>query len=703
MTDIPVSIIACIVGFLLIASISAIGLRRINFPYTIGLVIIGIAMGFFAKKIPALAPVQMVHLTPNLILYVLLPTLIFDAAIRIDSRLLFRNLIPVMVLAAPGLVIATLITGFFVHGFSPISLGAAMVFGALISATDPVAVIALFKELGAPKRLTMLVDGESLFNDATAIVAFEIMLGLVAGGSLSGIVLFQAAAKFVAVFAGGFIVGALIGWLLIQLISLAKNDPLIEIALTTVVAYAAFITAQYYLDLSGVMAVVGAGLVVNWYGRVRFTDKTKEYINQFWEYASFAANSFIFLMLGLTEDVLSTHLGSYFTLMKVACMGIVGVLLARAIVVFVFVPILNRMPRHHRISFPYQCVMYWGGLRGALPIGLAISLPLTFPNRDTVIYLTLGVVLFTLLIQGTTVSQIIKWLKLDKLSRHDMIMRYRAILSASHNAMKKMDEIETHWNILPGHFVKESKEGLQQRIDNVESMLSNICRREKVNDYVSRETLWMLALALENQTVSHRLEEGFLSEHILRKLEHERELRMTFIRKGRVPPLTFDRPYGITAIRTYLIKHCHGHCPTFTPFQKAYDERNTELFQHAGALADIADHILNDLDHLAELSGSTEEILTECKQYFKTMSQDALSCLEKLQQEFPTLAQKLQSRAIRRTTLIAERDNIEELNKRGGIPEHIMASLISELDHMLDELNTNTPIMNTRVTGKHYL
>ena len=174
------------VFLLFIAALSAILFKRVKFPYTIGLVIIGIFLNYLSTVIPVLAPIRNIRLTPDVILYILLPTLIFAASFNIDSRMLMKNIVPVMVLAAPGLVISTVVTGFLVAWFTPLSLGAAMLFGALISATDPVAVVALFGEVGAPKRLDILVDGESLFNDATAIVVFRIIFGMVASGATWG-------------------------------------------------------------------------------------------------------------------------------------------------------------------------------------------------------------------------------------------------------------------------------------------------------------------------------------------------------------------------------------------------------------------------------------------------------------------------------------------------------------------------------------
>ena len=215
---------------------------------------------------------QRVHLTPNFILYILLPTLIFDAAINLDARELWRNIVPISYLAIPGVLVTAAVVGLLVAKFTPLGLNAAMLFGALISTTDTAAVIALFNELNAPKRLAMLMDGESLFNDATAIVLFDIIAAIVAGSlllanpaeawtlnTLAGI-----PGKFLLVFFGGGLVGAAVGWLLMQVIRFSHHDPLLEVGLTTVVAYAAFILANHYCKFSGVMAACGAGLVVNY-------------------------------------------------------------------------------------------------------------------------------------------------------------------------------------------------------------------------------------------------------------------------------------------------------------------------------------------------------------------------------------------------------------------------------------------------------
>lgn len=412
--------VTCIIGFLFIAAISTMVLRRIHFPYTIGLVVVGIGVGIAAAQFDFLKPIQNMQLTPDIILYVLLPTIVFDTAVNIDSRLLLKTLSPVMILAAPGLIISTLLIGTLASIFTPLTISSALLFGALISATDPIAVVALFKELGTSKRLTMLVDGESLFNDATAIVAFQIIKSIVAAGSFGAFVIFSGTLKFITVFSGGIIVGIVVGWLIVFILRFSKNDPLIEIALSTVAAYAAFIIANFYLNVSGVMSVVGAGMAINWFGAAQFSERMKKYLHEFWAYAAFIANSFVFLLLGLTENYMLTDLQKHQEFILPIIIAIIIVLIARAVVIYGLVPFVNMRHGSKLIDIKQQTIIFWGGLRGAVPLALALSLPQGFEHRKMIVEITLGVVLFTLLVQGTTMSHLIRKLKLKdgKRDRH---------------------------------------------------------------------------------------------------------------------------------------------------------------------------------------------------------------------------------------------------------------------------------------------
>lgn len=420
MRDIPVEAIACFVGLALVAMFASVVCRKIRFPCTIGLVIVGMVLYKLGGVFTPLNVLQRVHLTPNFILYILLPTLIFDAAINLDARELMRNIWPIFLLAAPGVLVATAVTGLACAGLTPLGLNAAMLFGALISTTDTAAVLALFNEIGAPKRLGLIVDGESLFNDATAIVVFNIVSGIVAASLLlpnptaawNLPTLLAIPGKFSLVFFGGAAVGAVVGWVIMQIIRFSRHDPLIEVGLTTVVAYAAFILANFYFEFSGVMAAVGAGMVVNYYGRRFLSESMREALRKFWGFAAFMANSIIFLLLGLTQFYLVGNVGRLRDVGGAIVVAIIFVLLARVVIVALFSGCCNLFyKKENRITLPMQVVMFWGGLRGALPIALAVSIGATLvteAERALIIQLTLAIILFTMLVQGATLSRLMR-------------------------------------------------------------------------------------------------------------------------------------------------------------------------------------------------------------------------------------------------------------------------------------------------------
>ena len=392
-------------GLFLLAAISAIVLKKLRFPYTIGLVVIGMALGIVAEHLKVLAPILHVALTHDLIMYVLLPILVFEAAINIKLPALIKELVPVLMLAVVGVVLSTLVVGVVVGELTPVSLAAALIFGALISATDPVAVIALFKEIHAPERMSLLMDAESLLNDATAIVMFGIVLSIIqAGTGVSAGTIIGAIVEFLRVFFGGLLVGTVLGIATLGLLRLSRGMPFVHIALTTILALSSFIIADHVFAASGVMSVIAAGMVIRSYGRQAMADYiTQRHLDPYWEFMAFVANSFVFLLLGLSEDFLirDNDVVEHLPMLLVA---IVAVLLARFLVVYLLLPLTNRMPVGEKVDSNSMKVMFWGGLRGVVPIGLMLSIPESIPEKHLIIEMTLAVVLFSLLVQGTTIG-----------------------------------------------------------------------------------------------------------------------------------------------------------------------------------------------------------------------------------------------------------------------------------------------------------
>ena len=294
-----------VVLLILAASLTAmLSSRMAKLPLTIALVLIGALISALASHVPMLGLLADFHLTPELVLFVFLPTLIYESANNLDARQLQSNLLPVLTLAVPGLLISTAIIGGIFYLFSGFSLIICLLLGAILSATDPVAVIALFKQLGVPERLTVLVEGESLFNDATSLVLATLLVGIALSGEFGGLTVVSGFGDFLRVFFGGVLVGWLLAMAVCQLLGSIDAQAPIEISLTTVLAYGAFLVAEHSLHVSGIMAVVAAGLTMGSYGRSKVSPGTEAYLHDFWDYSAWLANALIFLLVGMQVDLL---------------------------------------------------------------------------------------------------------------------------------------------------------------------------------------------------------------------------------------------------------------------------------------------------------------------------------------------------------------------------------------------------------------
>lgn len=400
---------------LLLATCSALLLKKLNFPYTIGLVIIGIILAGFARYSEQLHLILRVGLTHDLIMYVLLPVLIFDAALQLKLPYLLREWTSVLTLAVPGVVLSMLFIGYTMELLTPLSLTGALLFGALISATDPVAVIALFKEVGAPERMSTLMDSESLFNDATAIVMFGIVLSVYQSGEpFSGMTLALGGWSFIKVFFGGLTVGTILGLLMCKFLEVSRSHPFVQIAHTTILAYTSFIVADHIFGFSGVMSTIAAGLLTRTALGEAVSEQVRQFIKPHWEFMAFIANSLIFLLLGVKEDLLFRNINRLEQVLMYLIIAILVVMLARFLVIYLLLPLSNRMPTCRKIDSKIKAVMFWGGLRGVVPIALMLMIPEDMEHRRLIIDMTLGVILFSLLVQGTTISWLMTHLKVNQ-------------------------------------------------------------------------------------------------------------------------------------------------------------------------------------------------------------------------------------------------------------------------------------------------
>jgi CPA1 family monovalent cation:H+ antiporter len=401
----PSSVIEFLIWLLFAAAIIAMLAKRLRIPYTVSLVVGGLLLGVIRIPIPMLSPLQAGHrpdwLTPDMILILFLPALVFEGSLKLDVRDLIRDSVPLLLLANAGVLLAALVTGYLVHWLIGLPLLIALLFGSIISATDPISVLAIFKDLRVDKRLSLIMEGESLLNDGTAVVLFGILFGAVVAEKLS---VPKSVEQYVLAVVGGAILGSTLGYLANRMTETA-DDPQVEITLTTILAYGSYLFA-YHLHLSGVIATASAGLMLGNFGsKEGISPRARIAMQSFWEHISFVMNSLVFLLIGL-----EIHVRELLQNWTSVLLAIGAVLLARILSVYLLVPLSNRFAE--KIPFRWQHVAVWGGLRGALALALALSLNSAFPYREQILNLTFGVVIFSILVQGLTIKPLVKLLRL---------------------------------------------------------------------------------------------------------------------------------------------------------------------------------------------------------------------------------------------------------------------------------------------------
>ena len=663
-----------ILVLLLVACLAAIAFKKIGFPYTIGLVIIGLILSGLARNIEALEVINTFQLSEELILLIFVPPLIFESALNLDSRLLLRSLSPVLVLAAPGLLISTAIIGAVMAWLTPLSVGQALLFGSLISATDPVAVIALFKELGAPKQLAILVEGESLFNDATAIVTFNIIFATIAAGSIGEETIKQGLVSFLISFIGGIVFGAVFGYLMRYLMDLEPDNALIVSTITTITAYSAFLIAEDVFEVSPVMAVVSAGLVIGWYKTNRLEAEVREYVGEFWEYASFLANSLIFLLVGITASSFGffEQLSQTKSLLTTLGIAIIIVLIARAIVVFTLIPVVNLFHKP-KVPFSYQLVSYWGGLRGAVCLALALSINADFPNRDLIVTLTLGIALFTLLIPGTTIGKLIQKLQLNRPSILDILGKAFGLLLAKKAILQESQNPNRNDYFLPD-LIKDFTQKYQQEVEFAQQSLINLDEELNLSEIEGQQLVWSEALAIERQVYQELQDSGFISKTVLAQLTLMINLKSDAIQAGQIPPkIKTIKPLEMR-LDDLLVKLFDGNSWVQQIRVNLIAANYEYLIFTSYACRQVSLRLRNLLAEIG-LPGRAAE---QCADHYETQGQEIIKQAQNTVRQNSELAITFQKQILDRVAVVVQKDTVEQLAKKGAITD-ATASQISHL------------------------
>lgn len=488
---------------------------RLKLPYTVLLVIVG-------SILVPLTHFEFFHfiksfqLTPELLFFVFLPVLIFESAYNMNMREMAENVRSISWLSVVSLVVSAffiafaLFWGLTLIGF-PVPFMATLIFGALISATDPVAVLALFKEFGVPRRLSLIFEGESLFNDGTSLALFLIVLEVAMAGFTGFGTIFEGVFMFTSMVVGGIVFGLFMGFLFSKIIGKVKDNEHIEITLTMLVAHLTFILSELIshhlvifgqeIKFSSIIATVMASMVIGNYGRFKISPRVEEYMEKFWGYFAFVANSLVFILMGLLFADLPIRFDQFILPMLIT-VGVV--LIGRALSIYPVVAWVNRLKKEEPIPMAWQHLLAWGSLRGALAVTMVLLIPdnfvlpgwtYDFTVKEFIAAITIGCIYFTLCIKATTIGTLIKRMRLSELTPLETLEYNECSALIYQEALEKLEDFHAK-----GYIKDDVFERLRQEYSERYEKSVSVCRGLFVTtpEDMSR-ALQMYALGMEKR------------------------------------------------------------------------------------------------------------------------------------------------------------------------------------------------------------
>ncbi len=385
--------------FVTLAALVGLLIRRVAIPYSVALVAVGLAVALVLPQLD-------LEVTPELVLMILLPGLVFEAALNIDLPALRRSIGSVALLAGPGVIVVALIVAITLHLGTGLPFELGIIVGAMVAATDPAAVITTFKRIGVSRRLSAMTEGESLFNDGTGLVLYALTLKAL----FTTVTATDVLETLVVTVVVSVVIGLAAGFLASRILALVE-DHLLELTISVSAAYGTYLLADAFHE-SGVIATVIAGIVIGNYGRrIGISPRATEAIDTVWEFVAFLMTAIVFMLVGL-----SISLPGLQDALPWIAWGIVGTLIGRAVVVYGLLGgtwlITRRRFGGDEAHRGWLHVIFWSGLRGAVAVAMALSLPRSVPERQLLLEITFGIVLFTLLVQGMTIEPLVRrWLR----------------------------------------------------------------------------------------------------------------------------------------------------------------------------------------------------------------------------------------------------------------------------------------------------
>lgn len=472
-------------------------------PYTVALLLAGIIGQFLVKWLHI--PVHL-ELSSDIIYFVLLPLLLFESAFHVNFHQFKIQFKTITFFATFGLLISVFTVAYFLTLAIGYPLEIALLFGAIIASTDPIAVISMFKTLGAPKRLGLVADGESMFNDATGVIAFKVVSSFVlASTAFQSDALLSSTGTFIYTFVGSIIFGAVTGYIFSKIIEKIKDDRIIETTITVAAALGSFAAAEHFFHFSGVISCVICGIVVGNLGKTKFSAGVREFVEEFWSYFAFLSVSLVFFFATYSLDF------SIFTNNpQNIAFAIVAVLLGRAVSVYGSGLITNKLPffkDEPNLPLNWLHILNWGGLRGVIPLVLVYSLPADFAYRDDMLSFTMGALLFTLLVNGLTIKTLLLKLGVHLPKKEEEVLHEELTILELEEAKESLDRLKDK------EFDLDILQDLKKELNAIEDTHKDHLRTIMKPEYFEK-SLRLQALHIERHALEDLFNQGYLSENV---------------------------------------------------------------------------------------------------------------------------------------------------------------------------------------------
>lgn len=676
------------IGGLIIGAILKSLLKHSRLPYTVGLFAIGIILGVMNRtgvfqSLPELhdAVSSVANINPDLILYLFLPILIFDAAYELNLHIFKKTLANATLLAAPGLIICMLLTGAlmmgvatFIPGFESWTWAFALMFGALISATDPVAVVALLHELKTSKRFSTLVDAESLLNDGTGIVCFMLFFGAYAAGETTHA---SPIITFIREVGLSTLLGFLLARIVIWFITRINSEEMVQNSVIILAAYLTFILSQYYLGVSGVIALVAFGLTVTYVGKPRLKPQVNTFMEHFWELLTYIANTLIFILVGV---VIAEKVDFSWGALGVLILIYIALNLIRFAMIMLLYPVMKRLG--YGLTRRESVILTWGGLRGALAMTLALMVSYTpaIPEdiRSQVLFFTAGIVTLTLCINATTMRTLLNRLGLTHVPSARTMLAYRIEKSIRDNSekylegLKKRDALEgANWHKVESYMTAQPQEPAKNP-----------------QNKAMQPEIRLRVLDKEKAICREIYEEGVISKPVFLRLMNS--LDELYDHDGNYP----------LNVRTSIFKFCQRtdllntlrNIPYLQNWMTFYfRERITVVYDLGRGFIILQKGSLKLLDDLRAsewVTGEQDSVLDTLREEINDNINRMSAFINNLADNFPkAYGHALTIKSIR-MLLSNERRTVKQLINNGMLSEKDAERLLDDIDERTDEINS---------------